>query len=432
MTNLIEWFSNSGAMFMPYGVWGLALIAFAESSFFPVPPDFVLIPLAILKPEWALWYALVATIASVLGGLFGYQIGVRAGRPLLAKLIAKERLNQVDALFAKYGGWAVIIAGVTPIPYKVFTIASGVSRLNRSTFIVASTIGRGTRFFLEGLAITLLGAGAKPLLVKYFEPLTLGLTVLVVGGYLLLGFTKRDSGINRLALNINAKIRTLIEVKLGPLGEFGNYLVAGIILAAFALLLFSKLAEDLIYQELNLFDSLVIGFITAYRTPLTTQAMKLISNFGSVTVLLSVTLLTFYVFYQRKKHFWDSLMVLIALGGGWLLNDVLKVAFHRPRPELVHLVQVSGYSFPSGHAMISVAFYGFLAYLIWLNYRPSPLRTLASLGLLGLAVLIGLSRIYLGVHYPSDVLAGFAAGGFWLISCILALQAIRFYKAKAI
>ncbi|MDA8213095.1 MAG: phosphatase PAP2 family protein, partial [Clostridia bacterium] len=322
--------------------------------------------------------------------------------------------------------------GFTPIPYKVFTIASGVSRINRTTFITSSILGRGARFFLEGIIIMLLGARAKQFLEQYLEIVTIVLTLVVVVGYLAFYFTNRSSGINRLAMHIKAKIQTLMDQKLSPLGEFGNYLVTGIVLAAFALLLFSKLAEDLIYQELAVFDSVVTRFIAAFSTPATTQAMKLITALGSIATLLPVTLLVIYIFYRRRRHFGDSLMVLAALGGGWLLDELLKIAFHRPRPELARLVEVSGYSFPSGHAMVSVTFYGFLAYLVWFNFRRSSFRYFASLGLVMLIVLIGVSRIYLGVHYPSDVLAGFAAGGFWLISCILALQAIRYYKAGSV
>ncbi len=432
MAEVMEWFKSSAALFLQYGTLGLFLLAFAESSFFPVPPDLILIPLALLSPELALWYAFVTTLSSVLGGLFGYYIGQRAGRPLLERFVSKGRMEQVDAMFAKYGSWAVAIAGFTPIPYKVFTIASGVSRINRTTFITSSILGRGARFFLEGIIIMLLGAKAKQFLEQYLEIATIVLTLIVLVGYLIVCFTNRDSEINRLAVNIKAKAQTLIDEKLGPLGEFGNYLVTGIVLAAFALLLFSKLAEDLIYQELTVFDSMVTQFIAAFSTPAITQAMKLITTLGSVATLLPVTLLAIYIFYQRRRHFGDSLMILAALGGGWLLDELLKIAFHRPRPELARLAEVSGYSFPSGHAMVSVTFYGFLAYLVWLNFRRSGFRYFASFGLIMLIVLIGVSRIYLGVHYPSDVLAGFAAGGFWLTACILALQAIRYYKAGSV
>lgn len=117
-------------------------------------------------------------------------------------------------------------------------------------------------------------------------------------------------------------------------------------------------------------------------------------------------------------------MLAVSLAGGWLLNTVLKEVFHRTRPDIEHLVAAGGYSFPSGHAMIATAFYGMLGYLIWLNLkrRDKPAWYVMVLTFI-LVVAIGTSRIYLGVHFPSDVIAGFAAGGVWLVACVLAFGA---------
>lgn len=185
----------------------------------------------------------------------------------------------------------------------------------------------------------------------------------------------------------------------------------------------------LIYQELNVFDSVISKFIAGFITLETTQFMKLITALGSIKVLIPIALLAIFILNKRKRYKWDSIMLLVALGGGLLLNQLLKWVFHRPRPGIARLLEVGGYSFPSGHAMVSIAFYGFLAYLFWSNIRQTNLRYLVTFGLVILIALIGISRIYLGVHYPSDVLAGFAAGGFWLTSCILSLEAIRNYKS---
>ncbi len=185
----------------------------------------------------------------------------------------------------------------------------------------------------------------------------------------------------------------------------------------------------LIYQELNVFDSVISKFIAGFITLETTQFMKLITALGSIKVLIPIALLAIFILNKRKRYKWDSIMMLVALGGGLLLNQLLKWVFHRPRPGIARLLEVGGYSFPSGHAMVSIAFYGFLAYLFWSNIRQIKLRYLVTFGLVVLIALIGISRIYLGVHYPSDVLAGFAAGGFWLTSCILSLEAIRNYKS---
>lgn len=218
--------------------------------------------------------------------------------------------------------------------------------------------------------------------------------------------------------------------KLGPLGEFGKYLVIGIISAALTILLFAKLAEDLIYDELNVFDSTVTNLIDRFASPALTRIMKVITDIGSAPVLIIVALLAFYILYRKHRHYWDSAMVALSLGGGFLLNEILKFAFHRARPNIARLVEAGGYSFPSGHAMISATFYGFIAYLFWINMKRFKLRYVIVVSTLILIVLIGISRIYLGVHYPSDVVAAYAAGGFWLTGCILGLQTIRYYKAS--
>lgn len=173
MEAILEFFSN-------YGSLGLAILSFIESSFFPIPPDVLLIPMALANPDQALWYATIVSVASVIGGIFGYFIGVFAGRPLLARLVSAERMLKIQGLFQRYGGWAVAIAGFTPIPYKIFTIAAGVFRINKVTFILASALSRGARFFLEALLIIAIGEKAIALLENYFGLITVSICVVIV------------------------------------------------------------------------------------------------------------------------------------------------------------------------------------------------------------------------------------------------------------
>lgn len=134
-------------------VW-LAAVSFAESSFFPVPPDVLLGPMALARPRRAWWLALLTTVASVAGALVGYAIGAGLYHALALPLIeaygVAAEYRQVAAWFATYGGWAVFLAGLTPIPYKVFTIAAGSLAMPLLPFVLASLAGRGLRFF--GLA----------------------------------------------------------------------------------------------------------------------------------------------------------------------------------------------------------------------------------------------------------------------------------------
>lgn len=172
---------------MEYGPLGLVVLAFCESVFFPVPPDFMLLPLAMLKPGLSFWYAFLATLASVAGAILGYGIGLKAGRPLLEKYFPRQRLIQIELLFKNYGGWAVGIAAFTPFPFKLFTLAGGIFRVRLWPFAIASAIGRGGRFFLEAGLVFFLGDEAEALFGPNFELITMGITVVLIGLIWLVG-----------------------------------------------------------------------------------------------------------------------------------------------------------------------------------------------------------------------------------------------------
>lgn len=216
-----------------------------------------------------------------------------------------------------------------------------------------------------------------------------------------------------------------------PLGKFGAHLAWGIAAGSLLLLLFAKLAEDLLYQELGTFDVVVGDFIRSFATERLTNLAVFITQLGSAFVEISLMFVVGGYLLFRLKHIWEATVLASSLVGGWLLNTVLKAVFHRTRPNIQHLVEAGGYSFPSGHAMIAAAFYGVLGYLLWLNLRERSKPSWYVIVLtVGLIIAIGISRVYLGVHFPSDVVAGFAAGGAWSVACIIALQSIRHYKSE--
>lgn len=152
----MRWFSSLYARAMqwarhPHAPWYLGGLSFAESSFFPVPPDVMLAPMSLAQPARAWWFALLTTAASVLGGVFGYLIGwlaFDAIEPLLRDAGYYSSYLQAKEWFAQWGFWAIFLAGFSPIPYKVFTITAGVIAMSFVPFVLASAIGRGARFFL--------------------------------------------------------------------------------------------------------------------------------------------------------------------------------------------------------------------------------------------------------------------------------------------
>lgn len=178
----VEGFGNS-----PYGTWALFVLAFAESSFFPIPPDVLLIALCLAEPERALWYALVCSVASVLGGVTGYGIGRYGGRPLLLKIFSHERIDTVAAYFDRWNAWAVGIAGLTPIPYKVFTISGGAFVINFRIFVLASVVSRSFRFFVIALLMWLYGEPIRDFIETYLGWLFLAFIALLLAGFWLAG-----------------------------------------------------------------------------------------------------------------------------------------------------------------------------------------------------------------------------------------------------
>jgi len=177
-----------------YPIIGLSILTFAESSFFPIPPDVVYIPLAIINPKNAFFYAAITTLFSVLGGIFGYYIGKIGGRPIIERFVSDEKLYQVKLLYNKYDFWAIVVAGFTPIPYKVFSLSAGIFDINLKKFILASIIGRGGRFFLVCSLIYFFGKDIKYFLDNYFEIFTILFTVLLIGGFIVFNkFLKKSS-----------------------------------------------------------------------------------------------------------------------------------------------------------------------------------------------------------------------------------------------
>jgi membrane protein YqaA with SNARE-associated domain len=171
----------------PYGSWALFILAFAEASFFPIPPDILLIALAVSIPKKSLKYALICSAGSVIGGCFGYFIGWKFMTTIGARIVDFYGLSQkvayIEVLYNKYDAWAVGIAGFTPIPYKVFTIAAGAFKINFSVFILASLVSRSARFFLVGALIYIFGPGIQAFIDKYFNILATVFTALLIAGF---------------------------------------------------------------------------------------------------------------------------------------------------------------------------------------------------------------------------------------------------------
>ena len=183
---VLSWAEHRSAL------WALFGLSFAEASFFPIPPDVLLMAMAIGKPRRALRFALVCLAGSLLGGLFGYLLGYQfytlIGKPIIDLYSAEDQYGRLRELFETWNVVAVAVAGFTPIPFKVFTIAAGAFRVNLLTFFLAAAASRSARFFLVSGLIYYFGPAVKEKIDRYFNQLTVLFMILLVGGFLVLKY----------------------------------------------------------------------------------------------------------------------------------------------------------------------------------------------------------------------------------------------------
>ncbi len=174
----------------PYALWALAIVAFIESSVFPIPPDLLMIPMIIATPRRAFLIAGIATVSSVLGGLLGYGIGMFAfesvGQPILETLGKADSMAEFSTRFNDMGFWAVLIAGLTPFPYKVITIMSGWTAMPIGTFVITSILARALRFFIVATLLWKYGEPIRDFIEKRLGLMFILFCILLFGGFFLI------------------------------------------------------------------------------------------------------------------------------------------------------------------------------------------------------------------------------------------------------
>ena len=191
--------------------------------------------------------------------------------------------------------------------------------------------------------------------------------------------------------------------------DYRSWMILSILIVVFIML-----AESVFEKELFTFDFVIYDFLVAHRTDFLTKILTVITHFGGAIVLIGMTILGI-IFVKKKKY---KVIIPINLLVIVLINIALKNFFERPRPDRFRIIEETGFSFPSGHSMASMAFYGYLIYLIFTNVKDKKIRNILCVLLGVLIFLIGFSRIYLGVHYASDVIAGLCFSMAYLIFMI--------------
>ncbi|WP_034892959.1 phosphatase PAP2 family protein [Gillisia sp. Hel_I_29] len=194
--------------------------------------------------------------------------------------------------------------------------------------------------------------------------------------------------------------------------------------------IFIELTDELTSKVIINYDSAITNYVISYRTPSLNKFMQFITNVGDIYGYLILAAVFTLFFYLKFKNWRYVIQMLIVLGMAALSNSALKQVINRARPDALHLVSVQTLSYPSGHAMSAIAFYGFMIYLSFVLIKSNWLKYSLIFLFSFLIVAIGISRIYLGVHYPSDIAGGYIAGFIWVVFCITVFNIVDLFRRK--
>jgi membrane protein DedA with SNARE-associated domain/membrane-associated phospholipid phosphatase len=443
MDRILSLISHYGYLVVFFGVM-------LESTGVPLPGETILLAAGVLvqRGHLDLGYTIAfGILGAVVGDQIGYWVGREGGRPFVLRwgrylFITPERLGRAEAFFERHGGKAVFLARFFS-GLRVFgALVAGISRMRWATFFLYNALGGA----VWATAVVLIGyflGSSLALVERWMGRATLVLAAVValaVGFYLAYRWASRNRArlagwgealiayppVARLRRRYDAQFRWFLR-RLTPGQYLGLHLTVGLLAAAGCLWLFGGVVEDLLTGDpLVGFDRTVDEYLHAHATPHLTTFFLIVTAFGSTVavVLLGIAVAALLARGRRWTLLWTW---IVAVAGSAILNQLLKGIFQRPRPHFAHpLVVETSYSFPSGHAMESFVAYGMVAYLavlLWL--RSWEARVAAVCGAALVVVLIGFSRMYLGVHYFSDVVAGYAAGGVWLSALITGAETMR-------
>jgi undecaprenyl-diphosphatase len=436
-----------------YGYVALFVLVGLESVGIPLPGEAALLTAAAFAAQGHLSIVgviLAAAAGGIAGDAAGYWIGRKGGLVAVRRYgkllrINERTLQRAQDFFQRHGGktvffgrfvsllrmWAAVLAGVSRMPYGRFTLYNAAGGLCWATVF-------GSLGYLFGRSLPQLqkAAGQAGAMLALLVAIIVALVLL--GRWFedhqdqVLAWVRRQitrittSGVVQRLRTQHPRAWTFLTQRFSRTEYLGLHLTIGLLLSLGALWLFAGISEDVIHHDpLTQFDLTVADLLHRHGTPLLIQLAKMVSLLGSPGFVAVWSLVVCIVLLKQRQR---VLLVgwIGALAGGGLLDLGLKLAFRRPRPiwEAPYLVE-HGWSFPSGHAMGSLVAYGMLAYILVLHLRSRTARAAVIIGAVVLVLAIGFTRLFLGVHFFSDVIAGYAAGTVWLAVCISGLEVIR-------
>jgi membrane protein DedA with SNARE-associated domain/membrane-associated phospholipid phosphatase len=396
LSKIISLFTSYGYPIVFFGVM-------LENAGIPIPGETILLAAGFFASHGQFSLPLVILIAAagaVVGDNLGYLAGRRLGRPLVERYgryfwLTPGRIEAGERFFERHGNKAILIARFVSGVRVFAAVFAGMSRMPWRTFLIYNASGA----LLWATAISLLGYffGNSWQLIEQWvgrAGLFIAGIIIVCAAVLILSRWRQqvETGEDRAGTPLLGKRETAIVL-------FNLALIA----------LFVRLSYAIHNNRDPHFDEQVMLLIHDHSRPWLDRTMRLVTHGGDATIVIILTLALAWFFFKHYQRRREAVTILLAMVSGFALNNIFKLAFQRERPDLWELIaRPQTYSFPSGHAMVSMAVYGSAAYLLEVafpRYRWG-FRILAA----ALILLIGASRVYLGVHWPSDVLAGFAAG----------------------
>lgn len=384
---------------------------------------------------------MVIAVGAALGDSLGYEMGRYLGRPALLHYgarfgLTETRIARADVFFTRHGGKAVFLGRFVGFARALVPFLAGSSKMPYRRFLPYNVMGG----LLWSVAVTLLGyfLGASWQLAAGWigkaSAILGGILAFVLGLIWLWRWAMRHEDALRSAWSrflLRPRIAALcgrfepqlafIRARLSPNGYLGLRLSVGAGILIAASWLFGGIAEDVVTGDpITVMDMHIAHWLHAHAAPWLTHSMQMMSMLHD-TMAITIMTMVFAAILIAKRYWYWLLNLVLAVPGGMLVNVLMKQAFQRTRPVFDHpLVSLTSYSFPSGHTAASTLFYGMLAALIITKTDSWSLRVWTALLAFALITLVAFSRLYLGAHYLSDVLAALAEGLAWLALCLTA------------
>ncbi|MFQ5474929.1 MAG: bifunctional DedA family/phosphatase PAP2 family protein [Candidatus Nanoarchaeia archaeon] len=353
----------------------------------------------------------IASVGAILGDLIGYLLGREYGYSFISRygkyfFFKKEHFEKTKKLMNHHTGKTLIIGRFNSLTRAFAPFVAGSSGISFIKFLTYNIIG-GISWAVSFVMIGYVFGGSYEIASKYigkFIFIAIVLSAIIIYAY---RFVNKRKHI------------------------FSEYHLYALIINIFSLYLFSKMIEDVIDGELiTKLDVFLNAKMVLLWNPSLNKVMIFITNIASPLQLSILSLILFGILIYKKKWY-CSLLLLFSMSGGLLLELLAKIIAHRARPENA-LIEVSGYSFPSGHATMAIIFFSLLLYSFKDDIKNKVLSYIFIASNVSLILLIGLSRVYLNVHWLSDVLAGFGMGLFWLTLLILVFKVITSVSTKTL